>query len=79
MWNYDAINATIKAIRGAFHGGRFPNIRDFYIVSEPEACALYTIQDMINKSHDNVVPVSSIFVHWRISKVINVDGMLRAC
>lgn len=53
-WGYDAINATIGAVRGACHKGIFPKIRDFYIVSEPEACALFTVRDMIKEGHNSL-------------------------
>jgi hypothetical protein len=44
QWSDIAMNKTFRAIRGAFSQARFPKIRDFFCVSEPEACAHYTFQ-----------------------------------
>ncbi|KAF1808248.1 hypothetical protein P152DRAFT_485607 [Eremomyces bilateralis CBS 781.70] len=55
IWDYHALNATITAVRHACHKGLFPHIRDFYVVQEPEACALSTTQDMLAKSHPSVI------------------------
>ncbi|KAI9868849.1 MAG: hypothetical protein M1813_004700 [Trichoglossum hirsutum] len=55
-WSYEAINKTFRAVLGAFHGGMFPTLRDFYFTSEPEACALYTAQDLVKKDRCPLIP-----------------------
>jgi|HubBroStandDraft_4_1064222.scaffolds.fasta_scaffold2920041_1 hypothetical protein len=42
---------------GAFHRGMFPTLRNIFLISEPEACALYTIQDMLLKDRNTLIPV----------------------
>jgi hypothetical protein len=43
------MNKTFKAVRGAFSKELFPTREHIYAVSEPEACALFTAQDLIHK------------------------------
>ncbi len=43
---------------GAFHLGMFPTLRSVSFASEPESWALYTIQDMLQKGHDVLIPVN---------------------
>jgi hypothetical protein len=44
-WSYRARNKTFKAVEGAFKGAKIPLVRNIFLCSEPEACALYTVQD----------------------------------
>lgn len=56
-WSYDAINATITSLRQAFHEGLFPTFRDIFVLPEPEACALFTVDDLLRKNHHVLIPV----------------------
>ncbi|KAI9777865.1 MAG: hypothetical protein M1839_008542 [Geoglossum umbratile] len=55
-WPYDAMNELFRAVVGAFPRGMFPTLRDIYFVPEPEACALYTIQDLTVKDCHSLIP-----------------------
>ncbi|KAK3386787.1 hypothetical protein B0H63DRAFT_140781 [Podospora didyma] len=46
-WPYEAINKTYRAVTAAFDKLMFPTRRNIYLVPEPEACAVFTVQDMI--------------------------------
>lgn len=54
-WKYEALNKTYRAIMGAMPQGKFPKLRDVYMISEPEACALYTVRDMIDRERNTLV------------------------
>lgn len=43
---------------GAFHKQMFPTLRNVYFVPEPEACALFTVQQLIRNKEDSLIPVS---------------------
>jgi hypothetical protein len=51
------MNKTFRAVAGAFHKGMFPKLRGISLTPEPEACALYTVQDMLMKDHNTLIPV----------------------
>jgi len=51
------MNNLFRAVVGAFPEGMFPTLRDIYFVPEPEACALYIVQDLIMESHNPLIPV----------------------
>ncbi|KUJ12158.1 uncharacterized protein LY89DRAFT_688619 [Mollisia scopiformis] len=55
-WKYEAMNKTFRAAMGAFHSGMFPTIRNVSFASEPESWALYTIQNLLAKGHDVLIP-----------------------
>ncbi|KAF4625147.1 hypothetical protein G7Y89_g13022 [Cudoniella acicularis] len=55
-WSYEASNKTFRAINGALSKNMFPTLRDIFSTSEPEACALYTVQDMLQKDHNSLIP-----------------------
>lgn len=42
---------------GAFNKRTFKTLRDISLTSEPEACALYTVQDMLMKDYNSLIPV----------------------
>jgi hypothetical protein len=52
------MNKTYRAVVGAFAKGMFPTLRDISFASEPEAWALYIVQDLVKKGHDILIPVS---------------------
>ena len=56
-WTYEPLNKLYRAAMGSFHKKMFPTRRDVYLVTEPEACALFTVQDLISTSEDNLIPV----------------------
>ena len=45
---------------GAMPRGMFPTLRDIYMVSEPESCALYTVQDMVHQDRNKLTEVGFI-------------------
>ena len=46
-WSYRAKNSTFKAIRNAgFSSDNFPKAVNYYLVTEPEAAALYTARSL---------------------------------
>ncbi|KAK3683332.1 hypothetical protein B0T22DRAFT_245329 [Podospora appendiculata] len=44
-WSDRALNSTFRAVRAAFNADLFPKIRDISFVSEPEACAHFTLRE----------------------------------
>ncbi|KAK3311887.1 hypothetical protein B0H66DRAFT_486708 [Apodospora peruviana] len=46
-WPYEALNKTFRAVVRSFSKRMFPTRRNIYLVPEPEACAVFTVQDMI--------------------------------
>ncbi|KAM7212824.1 hypothetical protein V8F06_011812 [Rhypophila decipiens] len=50
-WSDRALNSTYRAVRAAFSRDLFPKIRDVSFVSEPEACAHYTLREAWQKDH----------------------------
>ncbi len=57
-WTYEAMNTTIRCVKAAFFVGMFKKVRNFFVVSEPEACALFTVQDMLQQQHDGLYEVN---------------------
>ncbi|KAM5344569.1 hypothetical protein ACJ41O_013104 [Fusarium nematophilum] len=55
-WGYEPLNKLYRAAMGAFHKQLFPTIRNVYLISEPEACALFTVQQLIHKMENNLIP-----------------------
>lgn len=49
----------------------FPTLRDIFFTSEPEACALYTVQDMLMKDRNSLIPVSISIVLIESSNNLN--------
>ena len=56
-WAYEPLNKLYRAVMDAFHEQMFPTRRRVYFVSEPEACALFTVQHLISTGEDNLIPV----------------------
>ncbi|KAK3396747.1 hypothetical protein B0T20DRAFT_355975 [Sordaria brevicollis] len=52
-WSDKALNSTYRAVRLAFEPGLFPKIRNFSFVSEPEACAHYTLREAMREDRVN--------------------------
>lgn len=52
------MNRLYRAAMGAFHKQMFPTLRNVYFVPEPEACALFTVQQLIRSKEDSLIPVS---------------------
>ncbi|KAK3939278.1 hypothetical protein QBC46DRAFT_388319 [Diplogelasinospora grovesii] len=50
-WSDRALNSTYRAVRAAFNPDIFPTIRNIQFVTEPEACAHYTLQ--VAQTNDN--------------------------
>ncbi|KAK5653400.1 hypothetical protein OQA88_8885 [Cercophora sp. LCS_1] len=61
-WKYEALNKTYRAVTGAFSKKMFPTRRNIYLVPEPEACAVFTVQDMLNNSGSNTLIPGDCFV-----------------
>lgn len=59
MWPDYARNSLLKAVYGAFNKVNIPTRRNVHIISEPAACALYVIQDVIRNSSRSLQVVSS--------------------
>ncbi|KAL2679377.1 hypothetical protein Neosp_010151 [[Neocosmospora] mangrovei] len=57
-WGYEPLNKLYRAATGAFHKQMFPTLRHVYFVPEPEACALFTVQQLIRNKEDSLIPVS---------------------
>ena len=55
-WSYSALNRTFRAVTGAFNHKMFKTRRDIYFVPEPEACAVFTLQDMIASGQSPLIP-----------------------
>ncbi|KAK3386605.1 hypothetical protein B0H63DRAFT_520692 [Podospora didyma] len=51
QWSDRALNSTYRAVRAAFNQDLFPKIRDIAFVSEPEACAHYTLREAWKEDH----------------------------
>ena len=58
MWPDDALNSLLRAVCGAFNEDILPTRRHIHVVTEPEACALYVIQDVIRSDTTNLRIVS---------------------
>ena len=58
------MNKTYRAVMGAFPSGRFPTLRDIYFTSEPEASALWVVQDLVAKEN------------WKLHKVLHALRLL---
>ena len=56
-WEYEPLNKLYLAVMGAFHSLMFPTRRSVYFVTEPEACALFTVQHLISTNEANLIPV----------------------
>jgi len=56
-WPYEAINKTYRAAMGAFDYFKFPTMRNIFLCPEPEACAVFTVQDMVANGQEKLVPV----------------------
>ncbi|EAA33990.2 hypothetical protein GE21DRAFT_3741 [Neurospora crassa] len=52
-WSDKALNSTYRAVRAAFKADLFPKIRNFSFVSEPEACAHYTLREALREDRVN--------------------------
>ncbi|KAH7625276.1 hypothetical protein B0T09DRAFT_352661 [Sordaria sp. MPI-SDFR-AT-0083] len=52
-WSDKALNSTYRAVRAAFKADLFPKIRNFSFVSEPEACAHYTLREAMREERVN--------------------------
>ncbi|KAK5661328.1 hypothetical protein OQA88_11223 [Cercophora sp. LCS_1] len=50
-WSDRALNSTFRAIRSTFNEDRFARIRHVSFVTEPEACAHYTLRDAWQQDH----------------------------
>lgn len=50
-WSDKAMNSIFHAIRASFNEDMFPRIRHISFVSEPEACAHYTLRAAWQKDH----------------------------
>lgn len=73
-WKYEALNKLYQAVMGAFDPVTFPTIRHVYLVSEPEACALYTIQDSVAKGKNSLIVVRS-YEHHSIQCLTKFRGI----
>jgi len=60
---------------GAMPRGMFPKLRDIYMVSEPESCALYTVQDMVDRDRNKLTKVGLIF-HYAIAELKSLGCLL---
>jgi hypothetical protein len=47
MWPDNARSKLLRAVCRAFNNDILPTRRNIHVISEPEACALYVIQDVI--------------------------------
>ncbi|KAK3315478.1 hypothetical protein B0H66DRAFT_577277 [Apodospora peruviana] len=50
-WSDRALNSTYRAVRAAFNQDLFPKIRNVSFVTEPEACAHYTLREAWREDH----------------------------
>ncbi|KAK3370874.1 hypothetical protein B0T24DRAFT_650103 [Lasiosphaeria ovina] len=81
QWSDRALNSTYRAVRAAFNYDLFPKIRDIAFVSEPEACAHYTLREAWRKDHLRfrrndcfiVVDAGGGTVDLASYKVVNMD------
>lgn len=44
------MNKTYRAVLSAFSRELFPKFRNTFFISEPEACALFTVRDLLKKN-----------------------------
>jgi hypothetical protein len=51
------LNKLYRATMGSFRKQLFPTRRNVYFISEPEACALFTVQQLIDNKENNLIPV----------------------
>jgi hypothetical protein len=57
------MNTTYRAVVAAFPNSMFPTLQRVFFTSEPEACALYTIEDLEKqKLLDRLVEVSRLLL-----------------
>ncbi|KAK0706279.1 hypothetical protein B0T26DRAFT_726089 [Lasiosphaeria miniovina] len=61
-WSYEALNNTYRAVTGAFNKHMFSTRRNVYFVPEPEACAVYTVQQMISEAQGRSLVPGECFV-----------------
>jgi hypothetical protein len=60
-WSYRAKNSTFRALtRAGFNRQTFPELRDFLLVSEPEAAAVYTARQQKELMGANFLNASPI-------------------
>lgn len=45
---------------GAFDSFKFSTMRNIFLCPEPEACAVFTVQDMVANGREKLVPVRSL-------------------
>ena len=57
-WAYEPLNKLYRAVQESFHKQMFPTRRSLYFVSEPEACALFTVQSLVSTNENSLIPVS---------------------
>lgn len=62
MWPTDAKNTLLRAVCGAFNTHTLKTRRNIHIVSEPEASALYIIQDVLRQRSGPMQAVRTFFV-----------------
>ncbi|KAF2866044.1 hypothetical protein BDV95DRAFT_584773 [Massariosphaeria phaeospora] len=55
-WPYEAVNKTYRAVMAAFPKLMYGNVRDVYMTTEPEACALYTVTELLAEQHNTLIP-----------------------
>ena len=55
-WSYEAMNKTYRAVTGAFRNAMYPTLRDIYFSTEPEACALNTVSELLAQDRHSLVP-----------------------
>ncbi|KAF2395573.1 hypothetical protein EJ06DRAFT_268430 [Trichodelitschia bisporula] len=54
-WTYEAKNKTVRAVLGSFTNQMLPLLRNIFVTTEPEACALYTIRDLLGRDLNTLV------------------------
>ena len=63
-WSYRAKNATFRAIREAgFNKQSFPNLKEYIMVTEPEAAALYTARYLKEEKKERFFKVCHLKCH----------------
>lgn len=67
-WSDSAMNSTYRAVASTFNTSRFPKLRSISFVSEPEACAHFTLRAAQNKDRGRLKRVSIINLGYAISK-----------
>ncbi len=53
------MNHTYRATIGAFPKAMFPTLRNIFFVPEPEACGVFTVQDLDRSKENSLMPVRS--------------------